>query len=120
MKVKLDENIGRRGIDILTRAGHDVRTVRDQELQGSPDKIVFDVCVSEERVLITLDRDFCQTLRFPPLGSAGIVVLDPGPHATVRAIEARLKEFLAASCLHSVTGSLWIVEPGRLRIHLER
>jgi hypothetical protein len=28
MKLKLDENIGRRGIELLTSAGHDVTTVR--------------------------------------------------------------------------------------------
>jgi predicted nuclease of predicted toxin-antitoxin system len=116
VKLKLAENIGRRGIAIL--AGHDVMTVRDQQLGGAADEIIFDVCASEDRVLITLDRDFGQTLRFPPHKSAGIVILDPGPHATARAIAERLKEFLAATRIHPVAGALWIVEPGRLRIHL--
>jgi hypothetical protein len=118
VEIKLDENIGRRGLEILTEAGHDVLTVRDQRLQGASDETLFDVYGNESRVLITLDRDFGQTLRFPPHRSAGIVVLDPGPRATARAIAERLKEFLAAAKIHSVAGSRWIVEPGRLRIHL--
>ena len=32
----------------------------------------------------------------------------------------RLREMLALLATHSLTGSLWIVEPGRVRIHLKR
>jgi predicted nuclease of predicted toxin-antitoxin system len=116
--LKLDENIGRRGLEVLVAAGHDVMTVREQLLSGSTDETLFDVCSREGRVLITLDRDFGQTLRFPPRKSAGVVVLDPGPRATTRAIAERLGAFLAAAKVNSVSGALWIVEPGRLRIHL--
>jgi predicted nuclease of predicted toxin-antitoxin system len=66
MKIKLDENIGRRGVELLTLAGHDVMTVRDQNLQGASDETLFNVCANEDRVLITLDHDFGQVLRFPP------------------------------------------------------
>lgn len=118
MKVKLDENIGRRGFELLSGEGHDVSTVREQGLGGASDEMLYRICARERRVLITLDRDFGQTLRFPPEGSAGIVVLDPGPRATAGLIENRLREFLSAARLHSVPGALWIVEPGRLRIHL--
>jgi predicted nuclease of predicted toxin-antitoxin system len=57
MKIKRDENIGRRGIDLLRAAGHDVMTVRDQDMQGAADEILFGVCANEGRVLITLDHD---------------------------------------------------------------
>jgi predicted nuclease of predicted toxin-antitoxin system len=118
LKIKLDENIGRRGIEILASAGHDVMTVRDQGLAGAADNILFDVCAGEGRVLITLDRDFGETLRFPPWKGAGIAVLDPGRRATIKVIRTCLKAFLAAAKLHSIHGALWIVEPHRLRIHL--
>jgi predicted nuclease of predicted toxin-antitoxin system len=55
MKIKPDENIGRRGIELLTSAGHDVTTVREQNLQGARGETLFDVCGGENRVLITLD-----------------------------------------------------------------
>ena len=70
MKLKLDENIGRRGLDLLKAAGHDVMTVRDQDLQGAKDETLFTVCADERRALITLDHDFGQVLRFPPKKSA--------------------------------------------------
>jgi len=37
VRLKLDENIGHRGLEVLINAGHDVMTVRDQGLQGATD-----------------------------------------------------------------------------------
>ncbi|MFZ1416349.1 MAG: DUF5615 family PIN-like protein [Defluviicoccus sp.] len=62
MKIKLDENIGRRGAELLKAAGHDVMTVRDQDLCGVTDQTLFDICAREQRLLITLDHDFGQVL----------------------------------------------------------
>jgi predicted nuclease of predicted toxin-antitoxin system len=118
VKFKLDENIGRRGQDLIRASGHDVMTVRDQGLQGVTDERLFDVCVTESRALITLDRDFGQVLRFPPENSAGIIVLELGPRATLQGILDRLRDLLKVVETRAVAGALWIVEPGRVRIHL--
>jgi predicted nuclease of predicted toxin-antitoxin system len=118
VKFKLDENIGRRGLELLKASGHDAMTVRDQGLEGVTDQRLFDVCTTEGRALLTLDRDFGQVLRFPPEKSAGIIVLQIGPRATVQGILDRLRDFLEVLETHPVAGALWIVEPGRVRIHL--
>ncbi len=118
MRLKLDENIGRRGLDFLRARGHDVMTVWDQDLHGVTDAQLFEICASEGRVLVTLDRDFGQVLRFPPEKSAGVVLLDLGRRATAECIIDRIKDFLAVAETNSVAGALWIVEPGRVRIHL--
>jgi len=118
VKFKLDENIGRRGLDLIRASGHDVMTVRDQDLQGVSDEKLFEVCAAERRALITLDRDFGQVLRFPPEKSAGIIVLEIGPRATLQGILGRLRDFLDVVETRAVAGALWIVEPGRVRIHL--
>jgi hypothetical protein len=47
LKIKVDENIGRSGVELLREAGHDVLTVRDQALGGAPDETIFQVCVSD-------------------------------------------------------------------------
>ena len=78
MRIKVDENIGRGGVDLLRNAGHDVMTVREQGLAGSTDETVFQACMDEGRTLITLDRDFGQVPRFPPKQAAGIVILELG------------------------------------------
>jgi predicted nuclease of predicted toxin-antitoxin system len=118
VKLKLDENIGQRGLELLQRSGHDVMTVRDQNLLGSADAKLWAVCAAEGRVLITLDRDFGQVLRFPPEKSAGVVILEMGPRARTQSMLDRLSDFLCLAETRSVTGALWIVEPGRVRIHL--
>lgn len=87
MKLKLDENIGRRGQDLLKTFGHDVMTVRDQ-------------------------------LRFPPEKSAGIAILETGRGATAQGLLDRLRDLAAVLETRSLAGELWVVEPGRIRIHL--
>jgi predicted nuclease of predicted toxin-antitoxin system len=103
---------------LLKASGHDVMTVWDQGLRGVADEELFEVCAAEERALITLDRDFGQVTRFPPERSAGIVVLDVGSRTTLQRIIGRLQDFLAVLENQSVAGALWIVEPGRVRVHL--
>jgi hypothetical protein len=39
----LDENIGRRGLELLKASGHDVMTVWDQGLHGVADEELFEV-----------------------------------------------------------------------------
>ena len=117
MRFKLDENIGSRGLQFLKAAGHDVITAREQDLQGATDERLFEVCAGEGRALITLDHDFGQVLGVPPESSAGVVILEVGPRATAQAVLDRLREFLAVLETQSVAPALWIVEPGRVRIH---
>jgi hypothetical protein len=119
VKLKLDENIPQRGAELLRAAGHDVSTVRDQKLEGSSDEVLFGVCARESRALVTLDRDFGQVLRFPPRNSAGIAVLELGPRPSLAALLTRLRELAVMLSIQPLTGSLWIVEPGRVRIHLD-
>jgi hypothetical protein len=107
-------------VDLLRQGGHDVMTVREQGLAGSADEIVFQACKAENRTLITLDRDFGQVPRFPPKQTAGIVILEFGGPASLRLLHDRLRDFLMLATTRPVVGELWIVEPGRVRVRLEK
>ena len=117
MKFKLDENIGRRAAQLLRDAGHDVSTVTLQSLNGTTDENLFEVCIAEQRALVTLDHDFGQVLRFPPVRSVGIVILEVAPRAGAGAVESRIRDLIALLSSHELGAELWIVEPGRVRIH---
>jgi predicted nuclease of predicted toxin-antitoxin system len=120
MKFKLDENLSNLGKSLLEADGHDVMTVREQNLRGASDVALFGVCRDEGRVLITLDHDFRQTLRFPPEESAGLVVLECRGRLSPANILARIEEFAAVLKSRPIKRELWIVEPGRVRIHQSR
>lgn len=47
-------------------------TVFDERLSGAEDRAVLAAAVAEDRVLVTLDRDFTNVLIFPPESTAGI------------------------------------------------
>lgn len=117
MKFKLDENLGRSALEVLIQAGHDADNVLQEGLSGMDDENLFRVCQAEERALITLDHDFGQTLRFPPKSSFGIAVLELPRRLNPQSVIARLKELLVLVSLRPIHGQLWIVEPGRVRIH---
>ena len=55
MKFKIDENLPVEFAELLLEAAYDAVTVAAQALQGRDDSTVVDVCVQEERVLVTLD-----------------------------------------------------------------
>jgi predicted nuclease of predicted toxin-antitoxin system len=117
LKFKLDENIGRQAKEVLGTAGHDVMGVLDQKLGGTKDEALYDVCVREGRALVTLDRDFGEVLRFPPGPTAGIIVLDSRPRLTPELVRSRLRDLAVFLQSNDISGTLCIIEAGRVRMH---
>jgi hypothetical protein len=76
---------------LLTAQGHDVSTVAMQGMGGRTDVALYEACRIEGRVLITLNRDFGEVLRFPPEHSAGIAVIDCRGRHSPSTILARIK-----------------------------
>ena len=58
MKFKLDENFGHRTQNIFVETGHDVHTVREEDLRGASDQTLYEICCAEQRCMVTLDLDF--------------------------------------------------------------
>ncbi len=117
MNFKLDENFGTRTQRLFREAGHQVQTVRDEGLSGAADQHLYETCCAERLCLVTLDLDFSEVLRFPPMDSAGIVVIRVPRNPSLGLLERLVAQFLKALTEMSVDRQLWIVEVGRIRIH---
>jgi len=117
MKFKLDENFGTRTLHLFRAAGHGVRTVRGQELQGCSDQHLYEACCTEQRCLVTLDLDFADVTRFPPAQASGIVVIRVPRNPSLALLERLVRQFLQALNQMRIEKQLWIVEIGRIRIH---
>ena len=117
MKFKLDENLGHRWQALFSKAGHEADTVLDERMSGASDQSIYEVCRKERRCLVTLDLDFADVLRFPPWDTEGIAVLRPPKGQSQAMLESLLRNLLRAIATESVSGTVWIVEVNRIRIH---
>jgi predicted nuclease of predicted toxin-antitoxin system len=114
-RFKLDENIPRDALELLRGQGHDVETVVSEGLGGRADDAILRAAHEEQRVLVTLDMDFADIRAYPNSEHSGIWVLKPVNQSASRTL-GLLRSAVRLLATESATGSLWIVEPHRVRI----
>lgn len=115
VRFKLDENLPDLVRESLCRLGHDAHTVTDEGLSGARDETVLQACVSEDRILITLDLDFSDIRTYRPGSHPGIWVLRPTKQ-TFGAIEALVRAGVQLAAVERVRGQLWVIDERRVRI----
>ena len=119
MRLKLDENLGHRVVEVFVRAGHEVETVSSERLFSAADQDLIEVCQREHRCLVTLDLDFANPLLFKPSNYRGIVVLrlprKPGHDDLLETA----RTLLGGLAQGNIDGRLWIVQKGRIREYQE-
>jgi len=115
LKLKLDENMPAALAVLLRQAGHDAKTVPEENLSGMDDPKIISAAAQEGRILITFDSDFGDIRNYPIQTHAGIVVFrlinQRWAHLkkpAQRLIESRLFERLQ--------GGLAVVDENRIRI----
>ncbi|MCC6322228.1 MAG: DUF5615 family PIN-like protein [Phycisphaerales bacterium] len=117
MRLKIDENLSGSIASLFRTSGHDVVTVGEQLMIGSPDAKLAGVCADEQRVLVTLELDLANPIVFPPKNYRGIVVLRPGVRLTAALILETAQTFAGALAAgNNPDRMLWIVQPGRVRV----
>jgi predicted nuclease of predicted toxin-antitoxin system len=116
MRLKVDENVDARLAIVLRGAGHDSVTVREEGFHGTDDRDLYQLCIAENRALVTLDLDFSNILRYPPENTAGLIVLR-GPDDLFLTVRILIDTLIEALTKESPLNRLWIVEPGRFRVH---
>ena len=115
MKIKLDENLPDRLAAELAALGHDVDTVRAEQLAGRPDNEVWQATQSVGRFLITQDLDFSDSRRYTPGTHAGLLLVrlaQPGRDALV----ARLALLFATESVEQWEGCLVVASDHKVRV----
>ena len=108
-----DENVSRLVVERLRAAGFDVVSVRETR-PGASDKDVLGEAASDDRVLITEDRDFGELVIRQRLKVRGVILpeLDRVPSAA----EAELVVEVVRIHASKLTGNLLVLEPARVRV----
>ena len=115
MKLKLDENLGSiRVVSMLRLAGHDVATVREQNLSSTSDELLIDICRRENRCLVTLDRGFGNRLRYNPSDYSGIVLLRMPSQSKPQDLQVAVEILIRGLDAAEVAGKLWIIRGEQL------
>ena len=115
MKLKLDENLGSRGVALFRAAGHDTATIGEQGLHSASDTGLITICHQEGRGLVTLDLDFANPLVFRPADYSGIAVLRLPHQPSHQDLLDTIRTLIAALASDDLSGKLWIVERARIR-----
>ena len=93
MRLLLDENLSPNQAAILREQVHDAVAVVDAGLSGHPDEKIREFAIGENRVLLTLDSDFANMLRFPTAGTPGVIRLKIHP-PTEQAVREQIRKAL--------------------------
>jgi predicted nuclease of predicted toxin-antitoxin system len=117
MKFKLDENFGPTLQAAFHQRGLDCHTVQEERLVGADDATILKVAVAEGRILVTMDRDFSNVLRYPPEQTVGIAVISPPGKVSRTFLRAMVEAFVEELQKKTIRGKLWTVEPSRIREH---
>jgi predicted nuclease of predicted toxin-antitoxin system len=115
VKFKIDENLPVEVCQLLRESRYEADTVWDENLQGKGDESIAEVCRREQRILITLDRDFSDIRHYPPEEYPGLIVLALISQDKPHVLEI-MRRILVALQSQPLEKRLWIVEESRIRI----
>jgi predicted nuclease of predicted toxin-antitoxin system len=115
VKIKLDENLPDRLVAVLTGLGHNVDTVRTEQLTGRADPDVWSAAQAAQRFLITQDLDFSDVRRYTPGTHAGLLLVRltrPGRNVLFE----RVSTVFQTEKIEDWTGCLVVATEQKIRI----
>ena len=74
MKFLFDENIGWAVVEFFTKQDYDIKSVLE-DLRGYKDKEILEIAYKEERIVVTLDKDFCGLIFRDHIPCEGVILL---------------------------------------------
>jgi len=115
VKFLLDENLSHRHAARLRVNGHDAVAVVEEGLAGASDSAVRSAADKSGRVLLTLDADFGNIVRYSPKGTPGIIWLRLHPPSEVK-IEQAIDRCIDKLGDEDLAGKLAVVDEDKIRV----
>lgn len=115
MNFKIDENMPVEVAELLKQAGYDAITISEQNLIGTTDTNLANICQKEKRVLITMDTDFADIRTYQPKNFSGIIVMRLNRLDKTKVLEV-FKRIIRLFSKEPIEKHLWIVEENRIRV----
>ena len=90
-------------------------SVRKANLSGISDDEVYQIACNENRVIITMDKDFTRMFRFPPENCGGIIVVKIYKRNVDETLEIFKKNFKQIK-EDDISNNMVAISPQRIRI----
>jgi len=102
----------------LREKGHEILRLKDSIAVDSPDPVVLAKAHELDAVLLSLNGDFADIVRYPPAAYKGIIALQVRNHPeAIPQLISRLVGFISShSDRQYFAGKLLLIEPHRVRI----
>ena len=114
MRLLLDHDVYAATAQFLGGLGHDVLTVAQIGLAQADDEEILRVAQSQNRILLTRDRDYGNLVFVMALG-AGVLYLRILP-STLAVVHAQLQRVLSTYSEEELTRAFVVIEPGGHRM----
>lgn len=96
MKFLIDENVEFKVADFLKTSGHNIKVISRDYPNALADQEVLNIAKTEERILITNDRDFGELIFKKKLSHSGVIYLKLGFASTAEDKIKWLKRILVS------------------------
>ncbi len=116
MKFKLDENVPFSIKKVIESKGnHLIDSVHHEDLDGTRDPRLLQICLKESRIRITLDHDFFGLTQSPKHPFYGIILIKSKTQGK-KAVSALFDKFFAAFDIEKTKGKFITIEPAGIKI----
>ena len=116
MKFKLDENVPFSLKKLIeSRGDHQVESVFHEKKIGIDDHTLLELCLQEQRILITLDTDFNNPVMHPKDSLYGIIILRPSTQGK-KAVTSLLSHFMSSYEFEKTIKKVLLVESENISI----
>lgn len=119
MRFLTDANIFIPMVDGLRILGHDVFDVKEQGLEKLSDPEIYKLAQTQNRIIISMDKDFSNILHYPPGEHHGIIVAKLYRIKVKDAAQIFI-EALQSLNVNDMQGNIVIIDKRKTRIRKEK